>query len=157
MTQPSEWAKNLLKAKRQTDGIEDTKAEFNVSRERMFQSKARHLWQAIVDQLKADCGLLPGLCQMSDIPLGQTNGQPAVLLQANGSTIRMVTARFDIDGHRIKVARSHVRDAVDRSDGTKFIGLKLMENDEIAFLVEDLELYTVEQVSNHIMESIVGD
>src|ERR1017187_6401777 len=152
MTQPSEWAKGILKTKKQIELTADSRAELRARDEGMFQSKAPESWQAIIEKLKADCGLLN--CQMGDIPLGQTMGQPAVLLQGNGSTIRMVSAQFDLDGHFIKVVRSHVRDAVSKFDSKEFIHLKL-ENDQMVFLLEDSKLYTIEQVSNYLMASIV--
>lgn len=154
MIQPSEWARGILRTTKQTELTEGIRAELRLRDERMFQSKAPGSWQAIVDKLRADCGLLGDLCQMSDIPMGQTMGNSGVLLQGNGTTIRMVSAQFDLNGHLIQVVRSHVRDGVSVFDSKEFIKLKL-QNDEIVFLVEDLKFHTIEQVSNRIMASLI--
>lgn len=153
MAQPSEWAKNILEAKRQAELKEDNRAELRARDERMLRSKATELWLAIVGKLKADCELLN--CKMSDIPLGETMGQSAVRLQGNGTTVRMVSAQFDLDGRLIRIVRFRIKNAVEVFESKEAVNLKL-ENDEVVFLLEDLSLYTAEQVSNHIMASIVS-
>jgi hypothetical protein len=157
MTQPSEWLTNLLETKKQAERTDSINAELKVRNERMLHSSATERWSAILDQLRADSGLLGDFCQMNDIPLGLTMGQPAVRLQVNGSTIRIVTARFDLNGHLIKVVRSHLRNGVEAPDSRESIKMKLMDNDEIVFLVEGAELYTIEQVSNRIMDSLLTE
>jgi len=153
MTQPSEWATNLLEAKKQAKRIDETNAELKVRDERMLHSKAPELCGSILEKLKADCELF-NYC-MSDIPSGETMGQPGVRLQASGDIIRTVTALFDLNGHRIRVVRSHIRNGVAASDGKEFIEMKLMENDGLVLLAGDDELYTIEQVTNRIIESLL--
>jgi hypothetical protein len=149
MAQPSEWAKNLRMADQIQRDSEKIKNELRASDQKMFLAKAPEYWQAILEQLKADCGELDDRCYI----VSQFQNQ--IVIRGRSVPIRTVGLTFNIDGHFIKLVKTYSNDGADENKGgIERIYVKLQPDELIAFVGEFGTICTVQDLVPYLMRYI---